>query len=126
MSFEDSSDCLCRDWVGDDGIDVVGSLDSIVSLACGDLVDDGSLGGGRKLDRTSRRRYGSVGKEVPEYPGDSRLADTQVGGNFMSRMTIRGQRNDVFLLSRGDGVHGGIDKHQRCGQCLNILNPSGC
>jgi len=46
-----------------------------------------------------------VGKVFLEYPGDSRLTGTHSRGNITSRMAISGQRNDVFLLGRGDGVH---------------------
>ena len=48
-----------------------------------------------------------VGKEVSEYPGDSRLAETKGGGNMTSGMVMTGQSKDVFFLSRGDGMHGG-------------------
>ena len=46
MIFEDLSHCLCRDWTRNDGIDVVGSLDSIGSSACSDLSNDSMLRGG--------------------------------------------------------------------------------
>ena len=47
-----------------------------------------------------------VGKEVSEYPGDSRLAETKGGGNITSGMVMTGQSKDVFFLSKGDGMHG--------------------
>lgn len=94
--------------MGDDRIDVFGDLNSIGGLACGDLCDDCMLGGGGKFGRTSRKRCRSIGEEVLEYPGDSRLADSHSRGNETSRVAIRGQRKDVFLLSRRDGVHGGL------------------
>ena len=37
MFLEDIPDCLGGDWVGDDGVYVFGDLDSICSLASGDL-----------------------------------------------------------------------------------------
>ena len=49
----------------------------------------------RKLGRMTRGRDLAIRKEVLKYPGHSRLANTKFGG----------QRKDVFLLSRGDGVH---------------------
>ena len=85
---------------------MVCGLNSICDLSCGDLCNDRTFRGGRELGRTTRMRWLMVGKEVLEYSGDSRLADTQGGGNITSRMTITGQREDVFLLSRGDGAHG--------------------
>ena len=60
---------------------------------------------GRKLRRMTRGRDLAIRKEVLKYPGHSRLANTKFGGNRASGMMIGGQRKDVFLLSRGDGVH---------------------
>jgi hypothetical protein len=36
---------------------------------------------------------------------DSRLAKTSFLGNRVSRVTMRSQRKDIFLVSRGDGMH---------------------
>ena len=63
---------------------------------------------GRKLGRMTRGRDLVIRKEVLKYPGYSRLANTKFGGNRVSGIMIGGQRKDVFLLSRGDGVHDGL------------------
>ena len=44
-------------------------------------------------------------EEVLKYPGHSRLANTKFGGNNMNGVMIKGQRKDIFLLIRGNGVH---------------------
>jgi hypothetical protein len=59
----------------------------------------------RKLGRTTRGRDLAIRKEVLKYPGHSRLANTKFGGNRTGGMMIGGQRKDIFLLSRRDGVH---------------------
>ena len=53
----------------------------------------------------TRGRDLAIRKEVLKYPGHSRLSNTKFGGNRVSSMMIGGQRKDVFLLSRGNGVH---------------------
>ena len=40
MLLEHISDCLWADWVGDDGVNVFGDLNSIGSLSSGDLGED--------------------------------------------------------------------------------------
>ena len=47
----------------------------------------------------------SIKEEVLKYPGHSRLANTKFGGNKTNGVKIGGQRKDIFLLIRGDGVH---------------------
>ena len=49
MFLENSSNCVGGDWVGDNGMNVVGGLNSIGSLAGSDLCNDGVCGSGRKL-----------------------------------------------------------------------------
>jgi len=49
MFFEDSSNGLCRDRVRDNGIDVVGSLNSISNLAYSDLYNSSIFSSGGKL-----------------------------------------------------------------------------
>ena len=46
-----------------------------------------------------------IGKDIFEYPGESRLANTSVTGNMVSGVTIGGKGNDVFLVSSRNGVH---------------------
>ena len=48
-----------------------------------------------------------VEKEVSEYSGDGRLAETKRGGNMTSGITMTSQSKDVFFLSREDGMHEG-------------------
>ena len=43
--------------------------------------------------------------EVSECSGYCGLAEAKSEGNSVSEMAIGGQREDVFLLRRGDGVH---------------------
>lgn len=78
MSLEHIPDCLCGDWIRDDGVDVFHGLDSIGSLSSSDLCDDRALSIGRKLGRTTSRGDLSVRKEVLKYPGYSRLANTKL------------------------------------------------
>jgi hypothetical protein len=46
-----------------------------------------------------------IEKEVLKCPRDSRLANAKFGSNMMSGDANEGQRKDVFLLSREDGMH---------------------
>ena len=105
MLLEHISDCLGGDWVGDDGINVPGNLDSIGSLASGDLCNDGVCGSGRKLRRVTKVRSLLIGKKILEYPGDSGLANTSFSGNMAGRVTMGGKGKDVFLVSRRNGAH---------------------
>ena len=91
--------------MGDDGIDMLSGLDSISNLPSGDQGDDGATSSGGELGRMTKIRHLSVRKKVLEYSGDCRLAYTSLRGNFVSGVTMRGKRKDVFLLSRRDGVH---------------------
>ena len=59
----------------------------------------------RNLGRTTSRRGLVVGNEVLKGPRDSRLANAKFGSNMMSGDAIGGQRKNVFLLNRGDGMH---------------------
>jgi len=63
------------------------------------------LSSSRKLGRASSTRDLLIRKEFLNNPGYSRLAHMNFGGNETSWETFRSQRKDVFLLSRGDGVH---------------------
>ena len=47
----------------------------------------------------------SIREEVLKYPGHSRLANTKFGGNNTIGVMLGGQRKNIFLLIRGDGVH---------------------
>ena len=47
----------------------------------------------------------SIREEVLKYPGHSRLDNTKFGGNNTNGVMIGGQRKDIFLLVRGDGVY---------------------
>jgi hypothetical protein len=98
------SDCLWGDWVGNDGVDVFGGLNSIGRPPSGDLGDDGSFIGGRKPGRTTRRWSLSIRKEVLKDSRHSRLPNTKFGSNLTSGKTIGSKGHDVFLLSRGDGM----------------------
>ena len=82
-----------------------GSLDSIGSLASGDLCEDSMLISDRKFGRATSRRCLMIGKKVLKCPRDSRLANAKFESNIASGDAIGGQRKDVFLLSRGDGMH---------------------
>ena len=105
MSLQNIPDCLCRDWVWDDGVYVPGDLDSIGSLASGDMCDDGVRVSGRKLGRATKLRGLSIGKEILEYSGDGGLADTSFRGNIASGVTMGGQGEDVFLVGGRNGTH---------------------
>ena len=82
-----------------------GSLDSIGSLASSDLCEDSSLVNSRKLEGATSRQRWQVGMEGSKCPGYSRLASVESGSNSVSRVTMEGQRENVFLLSRGGGMH---------------------
>ena len=62
-------------------------------------------GSGRELGRMTKMRCLSIGEEIFEYPGDSRLANTSVRCNIASGVTMGGKGNDVFLVSSRNGVH---------------------
>ena len=85
-----------------------GGLNSIRSLSSGNLSDDRLLRVSRKLRWMTRRRDKLIRKDILEYPGCSRSSNTNFGGNLANIKTIGGKREDIFLLSRGDGVHCGI------------------
>ena len=85
-----------------------GGLNGIRSLSSGNLSDDRLLRASRKLRGTTRRRDKSIRKDILEYPGCSGSSNTSFGGNLVNRKTIGGKREDIILLSRGDGVHCGI------------------
>ena len=53
----------------------------------------------------TRRRNLLIGEELSKDPGDGRPANTKFGGNMTCRVTIGSKGEDVFLLSRGDGMH---------------------
>jgi len=84
---------------------VFGSLDSISSLASSDLCEDSLLVNDRKLGGTTSRQRWQVGMEGSKCPGYSRLAEVESGSNGACRVTMGGQGEDVFLLSRGGGAH---------------------
>jgi len=108
MFFEDSSNSLCRDRLRNDRIDVLSGLNSISSFVSSGLCENVVLGDSRQFTRLARRRNGLMGKEVLEYSGYCRLADTSFRGNSMNRSLVRGYRNNVFLISRGNRMHIGI------------------
>jgi hypothetical protein len=59
----------------------------------------------RKFGRTTSRRGLVIEKEDLKCPRDSILANAKFGSNMMSGDAMGGQRKDVFLLSRGDGIY---------------------
>ena len=91
--------------MGDNCVNVFGSLDSIGDLASGDLCEDGACSSGRELGRATKMRGLSIGKKVLEYSGDSGLANTSLRGNITGGVTMGDQRKDVFLVGRRNGVH---------------------
>lgn len=90
--------------MGDDSIDVSGSLNSIGSLASSDLCKDRVCSCSRKFGRVAKMRGLSIGK-VLEYSGDSRLANASLRGNIAGGVTMSGKRKDIFLMGRRDRVH---------------------
>ena len=48
-----------------------------------------------------------LGMMGAKHSGYSRLAEVEFRSNGAGGITIRGQGEDVFFLSRGDGMHGG-------------------
>lgn len=118
---KDSFDCFWGDLIGDDGVDVFGNLHSIRSLASSNLDDDRLLRVNRKLWRTSRGRDQLIGEDVLKYPGYSRSIDTRSGGDSVHRKTIRGKREDIFLVSRGNGMYYRIVEFWKYFSRLNSL-----
>ena len=55
-----------------------------------------------------------IGMEVSEDFGHCRLAEAKSRGNSASGIAIEGQREDIFLLSRGGGMHWRIVKSWQC------------
>ena len=84
---------------------MVGGLDSIGRLATSDLCKNSMLISSRELGRTASKRSIMIGKKIFKYSANSSPANAKFGGNIACRKTIGGQRNDIFFLSRGDGVH---------------------
>ena len=70
---------------------------------------------------TTSRGAGLVGTESSESPGYYGLAEAKSWGNSTSGMTMRGQGEDVFFLSRGSGVHWSVVKFWTCWRGLNTL-----
>ena len=56
MLLEHISDCLWADWMGNDGVNVSGDLDSIGSLSSDDLGEDRSFISGREFGGMATRR----------------------------------------------------------------------
>ena len=83
-------------------------LNNIRSLSSGNFNDDRLLRVSRKPRGMSRRRVKLIRKDILEYPGCSRSSNTSFGGNLENRKTIGGKREDIFLLSRGNGLYCGI------------------
>ncbi len=117
MLLEHISDCLWADWMGDDGVNVSGNLDSIGSLSSGDLGEDRSFISGRELGRTATRRKLSTRLKPIKDSGDSGPSNTKFGGNMTSGGPIRSKGEDVFLLSRGDGMHVRLGVSVNAGPC---------
>jgi hypothetical protein len=101
--------------MGDDGVNVFGHLNSISSLPSGDLGEDGSFISGRELGRAAIIKNLSIRKEILEDPGDGGPAKTKFGGNTTCGETIGSKGEDVFLLSRGDGMHVEFGDHGNAG-----------
>ena len=72
-----------------------------------------------------------VGEKNMKCSGNSRPSNTKFGGNMAIGETIGSKRKNVFLLSRGDGMH---DKlwllvsvglvYIACRHCLMAINHS--
>ncbi len=65
---------------------------------------------------TSRRNF-SIRKVFLKDPGDGRPANTKFGGNMTSGELIGSKGEDVFLLSRGDGMHVEFGDPEKAGPC---------
>jgi hypothetical protein len=53
-----------------------------------------------------------IGKEGLKCSGHSRPAKTKFGGNMTIGETIGSKRKDIFLLSRGGGMHGDFESNK--------------
>ena len=95
--LEDSSDCLGGDWIGDDGIDVFGGLNSIGGLASSDLCDNRTCIGRGQFRKTTTKRELLVWNGISKDSGHSRLADNDSRCNKSSRVTMRDKEQDIFL-----------------------------
>jgi hypothetical protein len=69
------------------------------------------------FSRTTRRWSLSIRKEVLKDSRHSRLPNTKFGSNLMSGKTIGSKGDDVFLLSRGDGMHVELGEPEGPGPC---------
>ncbi len=63
------------------------------------------LGSGGELGGMTRGRHLVIGKNIVKGPDDSRLSKTSFLSNRVGGMAMGSQRKDIFLLSRGDGMH---------------------
>jgi hypothetical protein len=103
--FEYISDCLGTDRVGDDVVDEMGSLNSIVNLPSGDLTHDGLLVPIRKLGRTTSLAIFLVWIEFLLDPANGGLPYMGFEFNLTCRIAFMKKRNDGSALSRRCGTH---------------------
>jgi hypothetical protein len=87
----------------------MGSLDSIISLSCSNMLDDCSFVSRGKLGWTSSTRVFLVWVAFLDKVGHSGFAYSSSRGNLVSREASIRQREDIISLSRGDGFPGDYD-----------------
>ena len=68
------------------------------------------------------------GKNFVKCSDDSRLANTSFGGNGVSRIAMRSERKDIFLLSRGNRMHDELRDLEKieCAYMVLYTLPYGC
>ena len=103
--FEHISDGLGIDGSREYWVDEFGSLDSIVQLSSSDLSDDYLLVLSKKLRRMPSPMVFLVQIKLLTDFMDSRLAQTSLGCNFMTRIPILEKGDDLRVLSRRDSFH---------------------
>ena len=103
------SDCLRCDRMGNDVVDIMGSLNSIIKLSCSDLLNDGLSVMRRKLGRLTPFAVFFVSINLLLDPSNSGLAHTSFVLNLTQGITFLKKGDDRRVLDRGYGFHGVIE-----------------
>ena len=107
IAFQDISDCLRCDWIGNDGVDVLDGLNSVVRPSSSDLSNNGLFITRSELERSSSQVVLLVPIHLITDSIDSPLPHTSSGLNFTVEIALieKGKHRRVF--SSGSGSYCG-------------------
>ena len=107
ITFQDISDCLRCDRIWNDGIDVLGGLNSIVKPPSDDLSNDGPFVARSELGRSSSRVVLLIPIHLFANSIDGPLPNTSSGLNFTMGIALikKGKHRRAFISRSGS--HGG-------------------